>query len=74
MTVPVAGVNELVLEVSDLGAAEQFYAEDLGFPVTGRWDVPREAVWVLAGVTRIGLWLPQTGIARGHRVDGVPAL
>lgn len=74
MTVPVAGVNELVLEVSDLGAAEQFYAEDLGFPVTGRWDAPREAVWVLAGVTRIGLWLPQTGIARGHRVDAVPAL
>jgi len=66
MTLPVEGVNELVLEVADLEAAERFYVELLGFPVLERWPAPREAVWVLAGRTRIGLWLPQTGIARGR--------
>jgi len=66
MALPVIGVNELVLEVADLAAAERFYAEELGFPVIGRWEPPQEAVWVLAGMTRIGLWLPQTGIARSQ--------
>jgi catechol 2,3-dioxygenase-like lactoylglutathione lyase family enzyme len=66
MTLPVEGVNELVLEVADLEAAERFYVDLLGFPVIDRWPAPREAVWVLAGRTRIGLWLPQTGIARGR--------
>jgi len=66
MALPVIGMNELVLEVADLDAAEHFYARELGFPVIGRWEPPREAVWVLAGMTRIGLWLPQTGIARSQ--------
>jgi catechol 2,3-dioxygenase-like lactoylglutathione lyase family enzyme len=42
----------------------------LGFPVLQRWDGEehrdREAVWVLAGGTRIGLWKPRLGIARGR--------
>jgi catechol-2,3-dioxygenase len=54
-----------VLEVADLDAAEQFYSELLGFPVVERWE-HREAVWVLAGTTRIGLWKPQVGIAGGR--------
>jgi catechol-2,3-dioxygenase len=60
-----AGVNELVLEVLDLERAEHFYSELLGFPVVERWE-HRDAVWVLAGSTRIGLWRPQVGVAGGR--------
>ena len=35
--VPVTGVSELVLEVQDLAAAEDFYAGVLGLPVVDRW-------------------------------------
>ncbi len=64
--IPVTGVNELVLEVVDLEAAERFYAGVLGFPVVDRWP-DRGAVWVMAGDrTRIGLWLPQIGLHRGR--------
>ena len=60
----VTGVNELVLEALDLDAAERFYAGVLGFPVISRSD---ERVWLMAGDrTRIGLWTPQVGIARGR--------
>jgi catechol 2,3-dioxygenase-like lactoylglutathione lyase family enzyme len=58
---PVRGVNELVLEVADLERAEGFYAGKLGLPVVERWP-KRDAIWVLAGATRIGLWLPQEGL------------
>jgi catechol 2,3-dioxygenase-like lactoylglutathione lyase family enzyme len=58
---PVAGVSELVLEVSDLEHAERFYAGTLGLPVVERWP-HRDAFWVLAGATRIGLWMPQVGL------------
>jgi catechol 2,3-dioxygenase-like lactoylglutathione lyase family enzyme len=54
-------VSELVLEVSDLERAERFYTEVLGLPLVERWT-NREAVWVLAGATRIGLWTPQVGL------------
>jgi catechol 2,3-dioxygenase-like lactoylglutathione lyase family enzyme len=61
--VPVTGVSELVLEVRDLEAAEEFYSGVLGLPVVDRWP-DREAVWVMAGErTRIGLWRPQVGLA-----------
>ncbi|HZQ65527.1 MAG TPA: VOC family protein [Gaiellaceae bacterium] len=64
--IPVTGVSELVLEVVDLTAAEQFYAGVLGLPVVERWE-EREAVWVMAGDrTRIGLWRPQVGLAGGR--------
>jgi catechol-2,3-dioxygenase len=58
-------VNELVLEAVDLERAEHFYSELLGFPVVERWR-HRDAVWVLAGSTRIGLWRPQVGTAGGR--------
>jgi catechol 2,3-dioxygenase-like lactoylglutathione lyase family enzyme len=58
---PVAGVSELVLEVSDLERSERFYADDLGLPVVERWP-HRDAIWVRAGMTRIGLWRPQVGL------------
>jgi catechol 2,3-dioxygenase-like lactoylglutathione lyase family enzyme len=57
----VTGVTELVLEVSDLERAERFYTDKLGLPVVERWP-HRNAVWVLAGSTRIGLWEPQVGL------------
>jgi catechol 2,3-dioxygenase-like lactoylglutathione lyase family enzyme len=64
--IPVTGVNELVLEVVDLEAAEHFYADVLGFPVVDRWP-KREAIWVMAGDrTRIGLWRPQVGLFGGR--------
>ena len=63
---PVTGVSELVLEVVDLEAAEEFYAGVLGLPVVERWP-DREAVWVMAGPgTRLGLWRPQVGLAGGR--------
>jgi catechol 2,3-dioxygenase-like lactoylglutathione lyase family enzyme len=63
---PVDGVSELVLEVVDLDAAENFYAGVLGLPVVERWPA-REAIWVMAGErTRIGLWRPQVGLAGGR--------
>jgi catechol 2,3-dioxygenase-like lactoylglutathione lyase family enzyme len=63
--IPVMGVNELVLEVVDLPAAEHFYAGVLGLPVVGRRENDR--VWLMAGArTRIGLWSPQIGIASGR--------
>jgi len=66
MGIPVTGVSELVLEVVDLEAAERFYADVLGLPVVERWE-HREAVWLMAGrQTRIGLWRPQVGLARGR--------
>src|SRR3954449_10651244 len=66
MGIPVTGVNELVLEVVDLEASEGFYAGVLGLPVVERWP-DREAIWVMAGHrTRIGLWRPQVGLARGR--------
>jgi catechol 2,3-dioxygenase-like lactoylglutathione lyase family enzyme len=64
--IPVTGVSELVLEVVDLEAAEDFYAGVLGLPVVDRWP-DREAIWVMAGDrTRIGLWRPQVGLAGGR--------
>ena len=64
--VPVTGVSELVLEVVDLQAAEEFYAGVLGLPVVERWP-DREAIWLMAGErTRIGLWRPQVGLAGGR--------
>ena len=64
--VPVTGVSELVLEVADLEAAEEFYAGVLGLPVVERWP-DRDAIWVMAGErTRIGLWKPQVGLAGGR--------
>jgi catechol-2,3-dioxygenase len=66
MDLGVTGVSELVLEVVDLEASERFYAGLLGLPVVERWP-EREAIWVMAGDrTRIGLWRPQVGLARGR--------
>src|SRR5438552_19185004 len=55
-----SGVSELVLEVVDLESSEWFYGHLLDLPVVDRWP---DAVWLLAGATRIGLWRSVVGIA-----------
>jgi catechol 2,3-dioxygenase-like lactoylglutathione lyase family enzyme len=55
-----SGVSELVLEVIDLESSESFYGHLLELPVVDRWP---DAVWLLAGSTRIGLWRSFVGIA-----------
>jgi catechol 2,3-dioxygenase-like lactoylglutathione lyase family enzyme len=67
---PVSGVSELVLEVAELERAERFYVDKLGLPVVERWP-HRNAVWVLAGMTRIGLWEPQVGLEGSRGGDHV---
>lgn len=49
------------MEVEDLERSERFYVEGLGLEVVERWP-RRDAIWVLAGATRIGLWRPQVGM------------
>lgn len=62
--IPVSGVSELVLEVLDLERAVAFYRDLLGLPLIRRSD---DRAWVMAGErTRIGLWTPQVGLARGR--------
>jgi len=65
-TRPIAatGVSELVLEVLDLDRAVAFYRDVLGFPVVGSRE---DRAWLMVGErTRIGLWTPQVGLARGR--------
>ena len=62
--VPATGVSELVLEVLDLDKAVGFYRDVLGFPVVGGRE---DRAWLMVGErTRIGLWTPQVGLARGR--------
>jgi catechol 2,3-dioxygenase-like lactoylglutathione lyase family enzyme len=64
---PVSGVCEIALEMSDLEAGERFYSDLLGFPVVERWSARGGAIWVMAGDrTRIGLWRPQLGLGGGR--------
>jgi catechol-2,3-dioxygenase len=64
---PVAGISELVLEVSDLDAARRFYGEVLGFEETRYGEGRDDRRWYLIGDTaRLGLWTPQVGLAGGR--------
>ncbi|HEV8461785.1 MAG TPA: VOC family protein [Gaiellaceae bacterium] len=63
MTVPVTGINEIVLEVLDLEKAVAFYGDALGLPLYSRSD---DRAWFVAGRSRIGLWRPQIGLAQGR--------
>ena len=65
--IPVTGVCELALEMSDLEAGERFYSGILGLPVVERWSERGGAIWLMAGDrTRIGLWMPQIGLGGGR--------
>jgi catechol-2,3-dioxygenase len=62
--IPATGVSELVLEVLDLDQAVAFYRDVLGFPVVAERE---DRAWLMVGErTRIGLWTPQVGLARGR--------
>jgi catechol-2,3-dioxygenase len=64
---PVTGISELVLEVSDLGAARRFYRDLLGFEETFYGEGRDDRVWYLIGSSaRLGLWTPQVGLAGGR--------
>ena len=64
---PVAGISELVLEVSDLEAARAFYRDLLGFEETLYGEGREGRYWYLIGDSaRLGLWTPQTGLAGGR--------
>jgi catechol 2,3-dioxygenase-like lactoylglutathione lyase family enzyme len=63
----VAGISELVLEVSDLDVARAFYRDGLGFEETLYGESAEGRCWYLVGETaRLGLWTEQVGIAGGR--------
>ncbi len=64
---PVAGISELVLEVSDLDDARRFYRDLLGFEETLYGEGAEGRYWYLVGdVARLGLWTEQVGLAGGR--------
>ena len=64
---PVTGISELVLEVSDLEAARRFYRDVLGFEETLYGEGREGRYWYLVGeVARLGLWTEQVGLAGGR--------
>ena len=59
---PVTGMYEMVLEVADLAASEQFYMEAIGLPVATRWGDERPATWMTLGNEGfLGLWPVSSG-------------
>lgn len=64
---PVAGISELVLEVSDLEKSRRFYGETLGFEETRYGEGRDDRRWYLVGNSaRLGIWTPQVGLAGGR--------
>ena len=64
--VPVRGLHHFAWRCRDCEETRRFYEDVLGLPVVERWP-DREAIWIMAGDrTRIGLWRPQVGLARGR--------
>ena len=64
---PVAGISELVLEVTDLEESRRFYRDVLGFEETLYGEGAEGRFWYLVGETaRLGLWTEQVGLAGGR--------
>jgi catechol 2,3-dioxygenase-like lactoylglutathione lyase family enzyme len=64
---PVAGISELVLEVSDLEASRAFYRDLLGLEETLYGEGRGGRYWYLIGDSaRLGLWTPQVGLGGGR--------
>ena len=62
---PAIGLFELVLDVTDLAAAERFYREVVGLTVVDRWGDDRPATWLALGREAfLGLWPRESGGAR----------
>jgi catechol-2,3-dioxygenase len=63
----VSAISELVLEVSDLERAREFYRDVLGLEETLYGEGREGRYWYLIGDSaRLGLWTPQTGLAGGR--------
>jgi catechol 2,3-dioxygenase-like lactoylglutathione lyase family enzyme len=63
----VTGISELVLEVEDLERARGFYRDVLGLEETLYGEGREGRYWYLVGDTaRLGLWMPQVGLAGGR--------
>ena len=64
---PVSGISELVLQVSDLEGSRRFYRDVLGFEETLYGERAEGRYWYLVGETaRLGLWTEQVGLAGGR--------
>jgi catechol-2,3-dioxygenase len=64
---PVSAISELVLEVSNLDRAREFYRDLLGLEETLYGEGREGRCWYLIGDSaRLGLWTPQTGLAGGR--------
>jgi catechol-2,3-dioxygenase len=64
---PITAISELVLEVSDLDRARNFYRDVLGLEETFFGEGRENRCWYLIGETaRLGLWTPQVGLAGGR--------
>jgi catechol 2,3-dioxygenase-like lactoylglutathione lyase family enzyme len=64
---PVSGISELVLQVSDLEDSRRFYRDLLGFEETLYGEGAEGRYWYLVGETaRLGLWTEQVGLAGGR--------
>ena len=64
---PVSGISELVLQVSDLEDSRRFYRDVLGFEETLYGEGAEGRYWYLVGETaRLGLWTEQVGLAGGR--------
>jgi catechol-2,3-dioxygenase len=64
---PVTGISELVLEVTDLERARDFYRDLLGFEETFYGEGREGRCWYLIGESaRLGVWTPQVGLAGGR--------
>jgi predicted enzyme related to lactoylglutathione lyase len=64
---PVSGISELVLQVSDLEGSRRFYRDVLGFEETLYGEGAEGRYWYLVGETaRLGLWTEQVGLAGGR--------
>lgn len=70
MKIKAQGVSEVVLEVSDMKRAVDFWSGQLGFPVVQQWGYQDNqfteeaseiwATWLyVGGPTRLGLWPPR---------------
>ncbi|SFL74828.1 Catechol 2,3-dioxygenase [Paenibacillus sp. 1_12] len=70
MKINAQGVSEVVLEVSDMKRAVDFWSGQLGFPIVQQWGyqdgqftVEANDIWAtwlyVGGPTNLGLWLPR---------------
>src|SRR5229473_3893911 len=67
---PMRGLLELVLEVSDIERSVAFYRDVLGLPEIERWPPPRLGVWLSMGRNEVlGLWPAASG-GRGVAIAG----